>query len=344
MSQSHVRELDFEDRFEQRNGVERMTDANIARFIDLLSVEDDSDSYATSPAYYAFTGRRGLWVYHYDKTYLPLCWHPNVDGQILVFPPRGEKNFAAIKSLMCQTIQPPEGFLLARFKPEDIIHLKTFDTFLQRVSFTPVTEEVLDWRYAARILSTESTTKMLGRDYWSVRKYVRKINKHQPDVRPILLKHIPEIEALISHWANQQSDNADQLTDLVAPYREILRLLKYKSLGLEGIVSLIDGRIQSTTVWDISNAKNCTANLYMNLCNMAHRGLSEFCIKATAEILFAQGIQYMNLGGSETSGLDHYKKKFIPAFSIDLCSLETAISDAAFATKTAVVSKKLKVA
>jgi hypothetical protein len=60
----------------------------------------------------------------------------------------------------------------------------------------------------------------------------------------------------------------------------------------------------------------------MNLCNVACRGLPEFLINATAEKLHANGIPFLNLGGSETAGLDRFKNKFAPALSITLCSLE----------------------
>ena len=162
MIQAHMQELNFEDWLEQSEYVERVTDANIPRFAELLAAEEDCDSYAVSPAYYAFTGRRGLWLYHYDGTYLPMCWHPNVDGQILVFPPRGKKNYAAITALLDEAPAPPLGFLLARFKPQEISQLKTFYAFVRRVSFEPVEEEVLDWRYPARILSTLNTAQMMG--------------------------------------------------------------------------------------------------------------------------------------------------------------------------------------
>ena len=72
----------------------------------------------------------------------------------------------------------------------------------------------------------------------------------------------------------------------------------------------------------MSNAQRKTANLYMNLCNTAYRGLPEFLIRATAEKLHANGIPFLNLGGSETAGLDRFKNKFAPAFSLALCSLE----------------------
>ena len=341
---AYMQELDFEDWLEQSEYVERVTDANISHFVKLLASEVDVDSYAISPAYYAFTGRRGLWLYHYDGTYLPVCWHPNVDGQILIFPPRGKKNFAAITAFLNEAPSPPQGFLLARFKPQEIGQLKTFYAFVSRVSFEPIEEEVLDWRYPARILSTLNTAQMLGHEYMLIRNRVRQTNKYSVDVQPLLIKHVPEIEILALRWANRQAEKPDELIDLVTPYKETLRLLKQQKLGLDGLVFSVDGQIQAVTMWDVSNPEHRIANLYMNLCNVTYRGLSEFSIKATAVKLCEAGIPLMNLGGSETAGLDHYKNKFAPVLSVNLCSLEPSVVNTQMILKAANEEKELRVA
>lgn len=328
MLPAYMRELDFEDWLEQSEYVERVTDANIHRFVKLLASEEDCDSYGVSPSYYAFTGRRGLWLYHYDGTYLPICWHPNVDGQMLVFPPRGKKNYSAITSLLDEAPVPPCGFLLARFKPQEVSQLKTLYAFIRRVSFKPIEEEVLDWKYPARILSTLNTAQMLGHEYMLIRNRVRQTHKYSLDVKPLSVEHVPEIETLALRWANKQAENPDELIDLVTPYKETLRLLKSKKLGLDGLVFIAEGQIQAVTMWDISNPIHKVGNLYMNLCNVTYRGLSEFSIQATASKLCADGISLLNLGGSETAGLDRYKNKFVPVLSVNLCSLEASIDKA----------------
>ena len=334
MLPKYMQELDFEDWLEQSDYVERVTDANISRFVELLASEEDCDSYAISPAYYAFTGRRGLWIYNYDGAYLPICWHPNIDGQILVFPPHGKKNYAAITALLDEAPEPPMGFLLARFKPQEISQLKTLYAFVRRVSFEPIEENVLDWRYPARILSTLNTVQMLGRDYMAIRNRIRQTKHCHISVETMLLQHIPDIENLAYRWANHQSDQPSDLVDLVNPYKEILRLFRKKEFGLNGLVFIIDGNIQAATMWDVSNPLHKIANLYMSLSNVTYRGLSEFAIKATATQLCNDGIPLLNLGGSETAGLDHYKNKFAPVLSVNLCSLEASIDNKATFVKT----------
>lgn len=340
----YIRELDFEDWLEQSELVERVTDANLSHFVQLLASEEDCDSYAVSPAYYAFTGRRGLWLYHYDGTYLPMCWHPNVAGQILVFPPRGKKNYAAIIALLGEAPPPSRGFLLARFKPQEIGRLKTLYAFIRHASFEPIEEEVLDWRYPARILSTLKTAQMLGHEYMLIRNRVRQTRKYSLDIQPLSTKHIPEIETLALRWADRQAASHGELIDLVTPYRETLRLFKHQGFGLDGLVFAVEGQIQAVTAWDISNPKHKIANLYVNLCNITRRGLSEFAIKATAMKLCADGVPLLNLGGSETAGLDHYKNKFAPVMSVDLCSLEASAANISAITKMPEKADELRVA
>ena len=344
MFQTYMPELDFEDWLEQSERVESLTDVNVSRLVNLLGSEEDCDSYAVSPAYYAFTGRHGLWLYHYDGTYLPFCWHPNIAGQILIFPPRGERNYAAITALLDEAPMPPEGFLLARFKPQEISQLKTFYAFLRRASFEPVEEKVLDWRYPARILSTLNTAQMLGRDYMSIRNRIQQIKKYPVNIYSLSCEHIPEIEALACRWANRQAEAPNELIDLVSPYKKTLRLLNHKELGLEGLVFVIDNQIQAVTMWDVSNPQHKMANLYMNLCNVAYHGLSEFSVKATATKLCEAGVPLLNLGGSETAGLDHFKNKFAPVLSVNLCSLKASIAKTATIVRVAEAEKELRVA
>ena len=258
-----------------------------------------------------------------------------MDGQILVFPPRGEKNYAALTALLDEAPSPPAGLLLARFKAEDVFHLK---------SFAPVEEQVLDWRYPVRVLSTKNMVEMHGHDYMLIRNRVKQTKKYPLEVAPLSLAHIPEIENLSYRWANKQAEKPEELIDLVNPYRETLRLLKHKTLKLDGLVFIVEGQIQATTMWDVSNPYSKTANLFMNLCNINYRGLSEFSIKATAEKLLAKGVNLLNLGGSETSGLDHYKNKFVPQFSVELYSLKATANMGSFSIKEPVVVKQLQVA
>ncbi|MDD3287587.1 MAG: phosphatidylglycerol lysyltransferase domain-containing protein [Alphaproteobacteria bacterium] len=325
MFSDYIAELDFDELIEQQSSVTRITDKNFYKFITALSKEEDRDSYAVSAAYYAFTGRRGLWIYQYEGTYIPFCWHPNVAGQILVFPPRGEKDFAAIEHLIKVLPESADKLLLARFKSEDILRLKIQKSFCQQLTFAPIEETVLDWQYPVRILSTEKIVKVQGHGYMQIRNHLRQAQKRSIHVNTLSISHLPAIKELAFRWAKIRSDDKNELIDLTTPYTQILHLFKQRNINLSGLVFIIDDKIEAVTLWDVSNVHTPTANIFMNLCNTVIKGLSEFAIKTTAEELQSLSIPFMNLGGSETAGLDSYKKKFIPAYSLDLYSVKPRI-------------------
>jgi len=52
------------------------------------------------------------------------------------------------------------------------------------------------------------------------------------------------------------------------------------------------------------------AALYSSMCLVGARGASELLLISLARRLARYGIQYLNLGGSETAGLFHFKRKF----------------------------------
>lgn len=327
MALAYMREFDFEDFANSLESVLRFGPTRLAEIRELLSKEESQDSYATSMAYYAYTGRRGLWFYrHTPRTYIPFCWHPNVDGQILIFPPCGpEKSYRAIEALMNDLPSPPAGFRLARFGSADQAAMQHEMVFSSQ-SFVRVKEKVLDWIYPSHILSTNKAASLVGHDYMLIRNRLRQVKKHETHFEPLTAAHSFAVTQLARRWAVLHADESDSLIDLTSPYSEMLNLVRTKELGLKGLVFFVDGEIQAATIWDVSNRETPTANIFMNLCNKTIKGLSELAIHTTAEHLAAQGVQYMNLGGSESEGLDHYKKKFHPVRSINLCSLEPKTS------------------
>jgi hypothetical protein len=79
----------WEKALEDVAGVTKIQAYSLQRFAGLLDQHASDDTYRTSPAYYALTGRRGLWTLTQDGTTVPFCWHPNISGEVLVFPPIG---------------------------------------------------------------------------------------------------------------------------------------------------------------------------------------------------------------------------------------------------------------
>jgi len=317
---ANMEEINYETLLDQEQRVERIFDYDLGKLSDLLAKENDTDSYLSSVVYYAFTGRRGLWLYLYGQTFVPFCWHPNLDGQILVFPPRGEKDFAAIVSLVQNLPAPPRGFLLARFKEDDIESLQAQDCSFYQKACAVVEENLLDWKYPVRILSTAHLANAEGGKFRRIRNRVRHIENlvvHMEDLEP---KHVPCLRKLAEEWASFKSSEGEDLLDLTDPYLRLLNLVGCKGANLRGLIFRMNRRVQAVTMWEVTGDE--TANMYVNLCsNELCVGLSDYAIKMTADKLFQEGVSLMNLGGSESAELDYFKMKFDPVSSINIYSL-----------------------
>src|SRR5690606_20692638 len=64
----------------------RITPDNMAMLSHYLQHHVSEDPYLLSPAYYAMTGRHGLWLYRGNTSRIIFCRHPNVKNKHLIFP------------------------------------------------------------------------------------------------------------------------------------------------------------------------------------------------------------------------------------------------------------------
>jgi hypothetical protein len=312
----------FEKNLEQNMSVTRISNLNISALDKVLSCEDSEDSYATSAAYYLFTGRRGLWAYQKHGTSILFCWHPNIDGQILVFPPIGRKDFGLFPHFLSNLPHAPNGIHFVRHQFSDVVALNKISRTAQAKICTPIQETVLDWRYPAHILSSDELSKLKGHQYMLIRNRIRQINKHSVRVELLSREYICHVESLISRWARLHTTNQPTVVDLMNPYLEILSMYRKGNGNLKGLVFFVDEQAEGVTIWDVSNRSNKTANIYVNLCNTNYKGLSELALVSVAQRVSQEGVHFLNLGGSETESLDRYKKKFAPTHSVDLHTLQ----------------------
>lgn len=299
----------------------RITQDARGYFSRILAREKRLDSYLTSLTYFSFTGRYGLWVYEDKGTCIPLCWHPNIPGQILIFPLMGNKDPQVLAEMLESIPQPPQGIRLARLSPSDLADIED-GALSSRCSYTPSVEQVLDWTYPVRILSTERVARLDGHIFKRVRNRIRHAEQLAWSVEPLTETHIDKIKDFVLWWASSRSDNAEEIHDFASPYRAILDGLRDPRLRLDGLVFILNHRVQAFTAWDTPANGMSIANRFANLCNENILGLSDFVMQTVARELHHRNIQLLNLGGSETKGLDDYKTKFIPEFSLDLCSAE----------------------
>jgi len=306
----------------------KLTPENRGLFFALLGKEKDLDSYATSPVYYALTGRKGLWLYQDGNSYMPLCWHPNVDGEILVFPSRGANNPHILNRLLAEVPIPPLGLRLARVKgraASSLVMPNTATATDRSISFMPVQENVLDWLFPVRILSTEKVAKLQGGEFYRIRNYISQMKRQNVKVERLSADHVSQFMHLVYRWANKRTTSANELIELVAPYKRTIELLDDDVFNLDGLVFFVDGVMEGAAMWEPPNTKTGIANAWVNLVNTEHKGICEFVMNSVSQTLFAEGIPFINYGGSETKGLDNFKEKYGPAHSVQLHSIEAII-------------------
>ncbi len=158
------------------------------------------------------------------------------------------------------------------------------------------------------------------------RNHLQQLKKRHITVQQLSKSLDSDVIAFVTRWASRRTNNLAEIKELVSPYIETMNLLKDEIFRIDGHLFFVDGQLEAVTMWELPNTSLNVANAWVNLCNTGHNGLSEFVMKTTAETLSGRGIQYINYGGSETKGLDDYKNKYVPAYSINLCSLDVNVT------------------
>jgi len=319
-------DIEWERLTEKLTGAQRILPYKSWAFCDALRGENDIDSYLTSPSYYFFTGRKGLWIYKDGGAFVPFCWHPNTPGQVLIFPERGKTTGEATAALLKKLPLPSSGIRLARIKGGFYApSCREISSSNRSVFLSPVVEQVLDWKYPVRILSTEAVSKMEGPSYRYIRNHVRHIEAAGGSVVELPEADYTEVADFIERWAEAATNIQAETAGLIRLYKYILSLSQIPFVGLKGFVVLIKGQVEALTMWDVSNPDDPTGNRFVNLCNTSYRGMADFTTKNLADRLLKEGVQYLNIGGAETINLDQFKRKFVPAFSVRLESVKVDI-------------------
>lgn len=319
---------EWESAFEACEGVTRITSENYGLLKSLLSSRDEPDTYLTTPNYYCYTGRNGLWVYQDGEEFIVLCWHPNTAGEILVFP----QFICPTSDILFQLLDfipvPPVGVRLARIGAGTNLAQDHRSGGARCVALRGCEETVLDWKYPVHILDTAKVAALVGGKYMHMRNRLRQLKGNKVEVVAFdAVAHSRALENLLHRWAKHNAAVEGEYAELYAPYDSLFSWSMEKESGLEGLMVFVDDTLQAVGLWDVCNPRRDTANLFVNFCNVTLPGLSELLIVKSCERLQANGVAYLNLGGSETPGLDNFKRKFDPAFSLDLRSYQVLIED-----------------
>lgn len=280
----------------------------------LFRTMEREDPYSTSAAYYAMTGRKGLWLYGDDQTMMIIARHPNCEGELLVFPPFGRDPAGLLEQALDAAAMLPGKINLAR--------LSTDDGYLaMRVAALtgnePSTENILDWTYPVHVLDTAIVNKREGPSFRDFRKNVnRAFGRGQWAVPIDLQRDKAAILSVVDQWASRHDQSVYSYDDLVAPSMAALNLFE-TGLPINGILIHEGTAPVGFIVWEETDPEKGIANSIAGL-SIGGKGTDEFAALTMCEMLQARGFNEVCIGGSETSGLDAFKRKMNPVRSIKL--------------------------
>jgi hypothetical protein len=286
---------------------------SILRYI--LSRVERKDLYSVSPAYYAMTGRKGLWLYGDEGRGMMIARHPNLENTILFFPPFGTDSSELI-DLALQDPELPEGKVkIARLSAEDDSDM------LARLKTRPREEEILDWVYPVHMLNTEAVVSHEGKAFADFRNNLNRAGKL--NIKHAFLdveKHEETVRHIISCWAEMHVGNYS-LEDLMLPTMRSLWLKRSSTLPINGIVVYEDDAPAGFILWEETRPTRRQASGLCNACISRSKGISEYTYLQMCKTLHQRGYSHVCVGGSEEQGLDFFKRKMAPEFSVSLLTL-----------------------
>lgn len=283
------------------------------------------DSYLNAPYYYLLTGRKGAWVHEGYGAVLVVCKHPHIPDRLLVFPEIGPEDRADKGKLTVSVLSgltPPSGGVqLARFTDEDMARVKEAlagknDSHLE--SIQKIAEDSLDWRYPVHVLDTEYVAKLEGGSFAKIRNKCRQVEGEITFMTLDDPRALRAMKATLKYWEGnrlyrEEGDDTD-----TSFYDTVFAMIEKSPLQFGGCVFMQGKRPVGFTVYD--RPFMGTSNLLANLCDAAITGLADYQIVTTCRQLALDGVTRLNFGGSETEGLDAFKRKFNPRESFNLAS------------------------
>jgi len=292
-----------------------ITADNVSYLSKILKKLNREDPYSASAAYYMMTGRKGLWIYGDDKTAMLITRHPNIENEILFFPPFGSDPINLIEFALADPSIPVGKVSLARIGPED----SYIASRLQTLGIGEIeVEKILDWRFPVHVIGINEVNESKGGHFRDFRK-----NIHRAFGRGLWSERIESPEQ-VAHalevskaWASRHVNQSYSLSDLIGPTKLALSLLQHPDLSMDGLIVHEGEDPVGYIIWEETNKDKGVANSISGM-SIRPRGTEEFAILEMCKILKTKGYSQVCIGGSETEGLDNFKRKICPVKSVAL--------------------------
>lgn len=303
----------WHDHIERIPGVIRFDGETYGYLAAVLGRFNINDPYLSCPAYHAFTGRHGLWGYAREKAFLLFARHPNDEKKIIIYPQFGNLYPNLAFELLDRIDLPGFEFIFARYPVEyaDFMAASMSKIYRER-EFKAEIEEVLDWTFPVYTLSTADVLEAKGRRFRSFRYDLYQVDSDQIRIEKIdPYADMDDILGIIRFW----SAGRDDAKEIVDCYAFLLNLMQNPALCMSGLKFYKDNKLIAFEVWSILQGDKTVANNLagMNVNEAENlKGFSSFQYYTVCKVLHEQGIKEVCIGGSETIGLDHFKRKMNP--------------------------------
>jgi hypothetical protein len=280
------------------------------------------DPYQNSPAYYLMTGRKGLWFYHGDFEKVVLCQHPNLESKLIIFPPRENAGWQDIAKFMDTHGQNYQSMRIARVSADQADDISSkLNTKSQKYQFNAVIEDVLDFKFAVHTLDTQRLVSKTGPGLKEFRRFLRRVESTDITVKDIDFENCKEAyQAVIASW--RQIKNLDQDDSSYCAY--LIEQLG-KHLNLKGQIIDHQNKPCGLVIWEMPVSGHKIANALVTVTSRTPSGISEYIHWLMAKALTENNVSRVCIGGSETPGLDQFKRKFDPVQSIELMSIQCVL-------------------
>lgn len=315
------------------NGLDNVTKIGISDLTSMkmaFSLAASTDPYAHSPAYYALTGRRGLWMNKMagegqEFTTFFFCLHPNLKDTVVIFPPFGDQPMDAIAKFLQDARETGMSFRIGR-TPRDW-PLEEIQTRYPQIRASRTTESVLDWTYPVHTINCADLIKREGKDYARIRQTMNKFLRSSAMTRELdFNRDVGALQSLAQEW--EAKTNHYDTYDLRTNYFNYLAKLAVdqQDLHLRGLIVSVNGQDKGFSIWEPESNGGRTANLFASqVSDFDMTNLATYLTVVSAEKMMEEGAEFMCLGGSETTGMDRYKRGFVPAMSTPLDTIELSV-------------------
>lgn len=314
--QDHVLSL-----FSDTENIRQITALDDPFFEDLLAQDNlkkirSDDPYLLSPTYFLLTGRRGLWVFEGDQK-IVFCLHPNIQDCFMVFPNLTGDSLMPPKELADILRVASMKIIVGRIPKETPLHKIASRDFSLNVK----NESVLDWSFPVHTLDLGQLEEHRGKKYQNLRTSINHWRDRDVVFTPLDFGNSDEIFQNISEaWKNGALSLRSEFNEI--GYFNTLARLGASAQNIHALGMYEAGQPVGFTVWE--NIKQTgVSNLFAaQTVPNASSDACAFAIYTSAMMAKEQGAKKMCLGGSETDGMDAFKRKFVPNESLGMFSIQ----------------------